>query len=206
MKKLKGKYLLIRVRAMINKNIKQVLIEEKDIIPRLDGKILPKGTYIRNLYSQSYFNFYAGLMESSLATTSICFERISRDIYLKEIGNDEKVSWNQIIEQLIFHFKNDEIKIEFLKLVKWYKDNVRNLVLHGKVEKFIKTGVKFVHVGYNIFTMEKKLFELDYIEGVHSKKKGEILDEKNQKLAGYGLLLMCDLINIFNQYINFEKL
>jgi len=203
--------LLKKLRTFVNKNIRDILQNQKDtIIYPVPKKYLPINTYLRDLYNQAYYCHYANLCDASLALSCICLEKISRDIYKNFIGSPPE-SWNQIIEQLIKKFKEDKDNepnksfFIFFNDLKERKDRIRNLLLHGKIQDFIN-DTKLEHKALNARTLEYENIQINYNEMIHGKKKGKIKHEKVNLMAHDTLALLSVAIIKFNEYIDLEKL
>ena len=206
--------LLKKLRTFVNTNIRDIINNQQEtIVPPIPKKYLPKKSYLRNLYNQAYFCHYANLDDSALSLFCVCFERISRDLYIKFIGDDKNIKWNQILEQLNKHFKNNstielslrEAILEFISNCFIIKDDIRNFLLHGKIDDFIK-DTTFRHIATNISTGKKELIDLNYIEEIHGKDKEKIKSEKIS-LASQKILVFLSLtiikfseeLNLFNK-------
>lgn len=205
--------LLKKLRTYTNKNIRDILNNQQEtIIPPIPKKYLPAECYLRDLYNQAYFCHYSNLGDASLSLSCVCLERISRDLYIKFIGDDEGKEWNQILEQLNNFFKSytqdDLFKkavLEFISNSLIIKDDIRNLLLHGKIENFIKDTL-FKHNAINAFTGKNEEITLEYNELIHGKDRGKIKLEKIN-LASHKILVFISMSVIrFNKYLNLKEI
>ena len=203
--------LLKKARTFVNKNIRNILENQPNsIIPPVPKRFMPSYTYLRDLYNQAYYCHYAALGDASLSLSCICLEKISRDFYKKFIGEPPE-NWNQILEQLIKFFKDNqdfkdgEAFLVFLKDVKERKDSIRNLLLHGKIDEFIK-DTKFEHNALNVFTKKYEKIQINYHESIHGKDKGKIKNEKVNLMSHHTLILLSIAIIRFNEYIDLTKM
>jgi len=203
--------LLRKLKTFANKNIRDILKNQSDtIIYPVPKKYLPVNTYLRDLYNQAYYCHYANLCDASLSLSCVCLEKMSRDIYQKFIGTSPD-NWNQILEQLIKKFKEDKDNesnkslLIFLNDLKERKDRIRNLLLHGKIEEFIK-DTKIQHKALNVFTLKYEDIQLNYNEAIHGNKKGKIKQEKVNIMAHDTLILLSIAIIKFNEHIDLKKL
>ena len=93
----------------------------------------------------------------------------------------------------------------FLNDLKERKDRIRNLLLHGKIEEFIK-DTELQHKALNVFTLKYEDIQLNYDEAIHGNKKGKIKQEKVNILAQDTLILLSSAIIKFNEHIDLKKL
>ena len=197
--------LIKKIRAEINKIIRNILKDDSKIIPPIPKRYLPRETYLRELYNQAYYCHYAGMYDASLALLLVCLERISRDLYKQFSGNETKKSWDNIIIELEKFFRinsnTKEIKYlnEFLKNVKIIKDDVRNLLLHGKIEKFVE-DTKIIHKAFNISTQKFGDLTINYNSELHNF--GKVKTEKIYLYSHKILILLSVTIIQLNQYID----
>lgn len=205
--------LLKKLRKFVNGCIRDILKNQQDaIIPPVPKKYLPTGSYLRDLYNQSYFCHYANLGDSSLNLSCVCLERISRDLYLNFIGSDNGIDWNQILDQLRKFFKSytkdDSLKdamLEFISNCFIIKDDVRNLLLHGKIDNFIENTL-LKHNALNVLTGEKEEITIKYNDLIHGKNRGEIKTEKVNEVSHKTLVFLSMSIMRFSKYLNLKKI
>jgi len=205
--------LLKKIRTGVNRNLRDIINNQQDtIVPPVPKKYLPANSYLRGLYNQIYYDHYAGLGDSSLSLSCVCLERMSRDLYAKFIGSDENIKWNQILEQLTKYFKttytgDEDFKaamLEFLSNCMIIKDDIRNLLLHGKIDAFIE-HTSFKHNAINILTGEKEIIEMGYSKAIHGKNKGRIKEEKIAIATQKILVFISMAIIRFNKYLDLSK-
>ncbi|MEM3154447.1 MAG: hypothetical protein QW165_02655 [Candidatus Woesearchaeota archaeon] len=203
--------LLRKLRTFANANIRDILNNQhQSILYPVPKKYLPVNTYLRDLYNQAYYCLYANMGDASLALSCVCLEKISRDFYSKFIGS-RPVTWNQVLEQLIKHFKgkkeNEENKAFLILLndVLERKDRIRNLLLHGKIDEFI-LDTKLEHKAFNVLTGQYENIQLNYDERIHGKKKSRIKHEKVNLMAHDTLCLLSITIIRFNKHIDLQSL
>ena len=206
--------LLKKLRTFANKNIRDVINnQEETIIPPVPKKYLPKDCYLRDLYNQAYFCHYANLGDSALSLLSVCLERISRDLYIKFKGDDTDIHWNQILEQLSKYFReeyqgDDNFKgamLEFLSNCLIIKDDIRNYLLHGKIDLFIR-DTKFTHKITHASTGEVKTIDIPYDEAIHGKDKQKIKNVKIGIVSHKTLVFISMAIIRFNKHLNLSEL
>jgi len=202
--------LLKKLRIFTNKNVRDILTNQQDtIIYPVPKKYLPTNTFLRDMYNQAYYCHYANLGDASLALSCICLEKISRDFYKKFIRNPPE-NWNQIIEQLIKYFKNQKENKEkdafiiFLKDIKERKDRIRNLLLHGKIDEFVK-DTKLEYNALNVLTGNYEDIQINYNDLIHGKQKLKIKCQKINLMAHDTLLLLSVAIIQFNKHIDLTK-
>jgi len=212
--KIKNPNRLIRkLRTFVNSCIRDVLKNQQDaIIPPVPKRYLPTGCYLRDLYNQSYFCHYANLGDASLSLSCICLERISRDLYCKFIGDDKKIEWNQILEQLNKFFKvytkDDLLKnatLEFISNCFIVKDDVRNLLLHGKIDDFIEDTL-FKHNAINVSTGKKEEVTIEYNKLIHGKNRGKIKSDKVNEASHKTIVFLSMSLIRFSKYLNLNEI
>jgi hypothetical protein len=182
--------LLVKIRRYVNKNLRDVINNQKDsIIPPVPKKYLPSESPLRLLYNEIYYNHYAGLSYSAISLCNVFIERLTKILYnhFKPKGYDSShikqngrgLSWWELIDDLKTYFNENDIPekdvlVSLMSDFDYYRGNIRNLVLHGKVEEYLHSTL-LEYKAVNVMTLQREEIKLKYDPNINEDKKNEIL-------------------------------
>lgn len=193
--------LLTKIRTAVNGNLRETLREPKSIIPPIPKRILPSNSPFRLLYNETYFNYYAGLYYSALSTGLVMIERISRVMYHHFIPAGRSTELGNILLEMKAFFGRSRIAnknslVILIDDMNNFRDKIRNLLLHGKIEQYLHSTV-IAYPAVNVQTLRREVLEIPYNERLHGQEKARFLMGR-MALDSYNLLLMITII--FDRY------
>lgn len=211
--------LLIKIRRAVNKNLRDVINNQKDaVIPPIPKKYLPSESPLRLLYNEAYFNHYAGLSYSTLSLCNIILERLTKIIYnhFKPKGydsghikpNGKGIGWWELIDDLKIFFNNGTLSdkgdlIILMSDFDYYRGNIRNLVLHGKIEDYLHSTM-LMYKAINVMTLEREKITLNYDPNINNEKKNEILNNRMTSDSHSLLIFISIVLHKFQKNIKDE--
>ena len=198
--------LLKKIRTATNKNLRAVVNEyPKAIIPPIPKRYFPPESSLRMLYNESYYNHYIGLSYSALSTCAIILERITRILYKHFKPNGSSKDFENMVSELKSFFNNSDLDdkdklVGIMTDFDYYREKIRNLLLHGKVEEYLKS-TKIVHTAINVETLKKENLTIDYDKNIHGQRKFEILLERMKIDTQTLLVIISIVVQEYNLYI-----
>lgn len=201
--------LLIKIRRSVNKNLRDVINNQKDtIIPPVPEKFLPSESPLRSLYNEIYYNHYAGLSYSALSLCNIFLERLTRILYRHFKPSGKSTEWGTIIPELKAFFNGSSLvdKNNLVILMddfNYYRDKIRNLVLHGKIEEYLYSTV-LRYKAINVMNLQREEIKLNYDPNINSDKKNKILYDRMTADTHNLFILISVVLHTFKNYIKDE--
>lgn len=194
--------LLKKLRKSINKNIRYIIKDQPSyIISPIPKKYLPSESPLRLLYNEAYYSHYAGLSYSTLSLCNVIIERLTKIFYKYFKPNGRSNKWVNIISELKTFFEQSSLKdkkelIILMEDFDYYRKNIRNLLLHGKVEEYLRSTL-IEYEAINVKTLSKEKIKLKYNDNLNEGKKSEILDQR-MTLDSQNLLILISIV--FRKY------
>lgn len=202
--------LLIKIRRSVNRNLRDILNNQHDtIIPPIPKKYLLPKSPLRLLYNEAYYTHYAGLSYSALALCNVIIERITKILYRHFIPQGKSTRWGVIIPELKKFFQKSNLSdkkalINLMCIFDGYREDIRNLLLHGKIEEYLRS-TRIEHTVVNCMTSKTEKIILNYNDEIH-KNKSRILNDRMTSETQNLLTIISIVLRVHSAYIQDELL